>query len=317
MPSAAHAATGLSSFLSPIGFCLVFLVFLYVRGWRLVSRGSPMASWRLATFLLGMVLIWAALASPLAAYDHELLTTHMIQHLLLMTFAPALVLLGQPLLVLWRGLPVIAKAALAPRFQMPFVQSFARMLTRPALCWTVSALTLVAWHTPALFALPMHFEVWHSVEQASFLAAGLLFWWPVIQPWPSQQAGPQWSILLYLFLATVPCDILSGFLVFSDRVAYPVYFSMPRRFGWSVLQDQQFAAALMWTCVTLVYLVPAVILTTRLLSPRNAFAGDLAQSELRGNAVDDEKKTPTLKPAGLPTRQVRARASVLSAGAGE
>jgi cytochrome c oxidase assembly factor CtaG len=119
-----------------------------------------------------------------------------------------------------------------------------------ALCWTVSALTLLGWHVPALFTLGMHSEVWHAVEQASFLGAGFFFWWPVVRPWPSASAWPQWSTLLYLFLATLPCDLLSGFLVFSDRVAYPVYFSMPRHFGFSVLEDQQCAAALMWTCVT-------------------------------------------------------------------
>jgi cytochrome c oxidase assembly factor CtaG len=97
--------------------------------------------------------------------------------------------------------------------------------------------------------------------------------------------GPQWSTLLYLFLATLPCDILSGFLVFSDRVAYPMYFSMPRHFGFSVLEDQQCAAALMWTCVTLVYLVLAAILSIRLLSPRSFYRGDLVQSELRGSAA--------------------------------
>jgi hypothetical protein len=83
----------------------------------------------------------------------------------------------------------------------------------------------------------------------------------------------------------LPCDLLSGFLLFSDRVAYPVYFSMPRHFGFSLLEDQQCAAALMWTCVTLVYLVPAAILSTRLLSPRNVQRGDLVQSELRSTAA--------------------------------
>ena len=51
-------------------------------------------------------------------------------------------------------------------------------------------------------------------------------------------------------------------------MAYPVYFSMPRHVGLSVMEDQQCAAALMWTVVTFVYLVPAAILSTRLLSPR-------------------------------------------------
>jgi cytochrome c oxidase assembly factor CtaG len=149
------------------------------------------------------------------------------------------------------------------------VQQFVRILSRPAFGWTVSALTLVAWHIPALLSLGLHSDVWHSVEQSSFVVAGLLFWWPVVQPWPDASAGPQWSTLLYLFLATLPCDALAGFLVFSDRVAYPAYFSMPRHFGFSVLEDQQCAAALMWTGVTLVYLVPAAILSTRLLSPRS------------------------------------------------
>jgi putative membrane protein len=214
-----------------------------------------------------------------------LLTVHMIQHLLLMTFAPALILLGEPLLTFWHGPPRFGKIVLGPLFRRPFVQRFVYKLSRPALCWSVSALTLVGWHVPALFTFGMHSEVWHSVEQASFLVAGLLFWWPVVQPWPSVSIGPQWSTLLYLFLATLPCDILSGFLLFSDRVAYPVYFSMPRHFGFSVLEDQQCAAALMWTCVTLVYLVPAAILSTRLLSPRSLLCGDVAQSEVRGSAM--------------------------------
>jgi cytochrome c oxidase assembly factor CtaG len=127
--------------------------------------------------------------------------------------------------------------------------------------------------------------VWHSVELSSFLGSGLLFWWPVVQPWPGAMTGPQWSTLLYLFLATLPCDVLAGFLVFSDRVAYPVYFSMPRHSGLSVMEDQQFAGALMWTCVTLVYLVPAAIVSTRLLSPRNIYSGDALQSQLRDDAV--------------------------------
>jgi hypothetical protein len=53
---------------------------------------------------------------------------------------------------------------------------------------------------------------------------------------------------------------------------------MPRHFGFSVLEDQQCAAALMWTCVTLAYLAPAAILSTRLLSPRSFNRDDLAQS---------------------------------------
>ena len=287
MPLNHHSATATSLSSVATGVVVIFLCFSYVRGWLRIQRASASAvpGWRSASFLLGMLLAWGALGSPLAAYDHELLTAHMIQHLLLMTFAPPLILLGEPLLVFSHGLPQFAEALRDQIFRRPLAQRFGRALSRPALCWIISALTLLGWHVPALFTLGMRSEAWHSVEQVSFLAAGFLFWWPVVQPWPSVSTGPQWSTLLYLFLATLPCDILSGFLVFSDGVAYPVYFSMPRHFGLSVLEDQQCAAALMWTCVTLVYLVPAAILSTRLLSPRSLQPGDLVQSALRGGEV--------------------------------
>ena len=281
MPPIHQTTMGLSSPSSAsILAALVLASSLYVRGWRRMRAASESAIpvWRAASFLLGVSLVWVALGSPLIAYDHDLLTVHMIQHLLLMTFAPALILLGEPLLVFWHGLPRIGRVKFGRLFRRPFARWCVWAVSRPALCWTVSALTLLGWHVPALFTLGMHSEIWHGVEQASFFGAGFLFWLPVIQPWPSVSTGPQWSALLYLFLATLPCDILSGFLVFSDRVAYPVYFSMPRHFGFSVLEDQQCAAALMWTCVTVVYLVPAAILSTQLLSPRSFSHGDLPEA---------------------------------------
>lgn len=288
MPPLDHTAMGLWS--PPAVTLLAALVLassLYVRGWRRIRAASVTAipPWRAVTFLFGMSLVWGALASPLAALDHDLLTVHMIQHLLLMTFAPALILLGEPLLAFWHGLPRSGQVMFGPLLQRPVVRRFARIFSRPALCWTVSALTLLAWHVPALFTLGMHYEAWHSFEQASFFGAGFLFWWPVVQPWPSVSTGPKWSTLLYLFLATFPCDILSGFLVFSDRVVYPVYSSAPRMFGLSVLADQQCAAALMWTCVTLVYLVPAVIVSTKLLAPRTWSGVAVPQSDRRSLEV--------------------------------
>jgi cytochrome c oxidase assembly factor CtaG len=87
---------------------------------------------------------------------------------------------------------------------------------------------------------------------------------------------------LYLFLATLPCDILSGFLVFCDRVVYPVFLSSPRSFGFSALEDQQCAGALMWTCVTVVYLIAGAVFTARLLSPHQSEEFVIPQSDARG-----------------------------------
>jgi putative membrane protein len=165
------------------------------------------------------------------------------------------------------------------------VHHVVRALAHPAICWLGAASTLVAWHIPAVFVLGLRSQMWHGIEQASFLASGLLFWWPVVQPWRSDSKWQEASLLVYLFLATLPCDILSGFLVFCERVVYPVYFSSSQPFGLSALEDQQCAGALMWTCVTVVYVIAGAIVTARLFSSRGSQEYVIWQSETQAIAL--------------------------------
>ena len=79
---------------------------------------------------------------------------------------------------------------------------------------------------------------------------------------------PRWRIPLYLFLATLPCDALSAFLAFCDRVVYSHYQTANQLFDLSPLSDQACAGALMWVCVTFAYLAPAAGVTIQLLSPQ-------------------------------------------------
>jgi cytochrome c oxidase assembly factor CtaG len=76
----------------------------------------------------------------------------------------------------------------------------------------------------------------------------------------------RWAVPVYLFLAMLPCDILSGFLVFCGRVVYPAYVNSPELFQFSAIQDQEFAGALMWVAVTLIYSIPAAVITVQILS---------------------------------------------------
>ena len=251
--------------------CLAAL--FYARGWnrlRIVSnRQFPV--WRLAAFFAGVAAVWIAIGSPLEALDDVSLTIHMAQHLLLSAIAPPLILLGAPALPLLRGLPQsIARNVVSPFLRLPLVKRMSRLVSNPAICWLVATLALVGWHIPSIFELALRWDWLHKMEHATFLAAGLMFWWPVVQPWPSAPRWPRWTIPLYLFSATFPCDALSGFLTFCDRVVYPSYFSSPRLFGLSPLEDQQCAASLMWVAVTVILLVPAVLVTLKILSPGSA-----------------------------------------------
>jgi cytochrome c oxidase assembly factor CtaG len=170
----------------------------------------------------------------------------MLQHLLLSLAVAPLILLGMP--ALWPGR--------------------ARWRVNPAVCWGAATLVFVGCHLPSAFALAWHSGWWHLIEKTSFLFSGLLFWWPVILPWSAPSPWPRWSISLYLFLATLPCDIVSAFLAFSDRLVYPAYAVGPPHAGMTALQDQASAGALMWFCVTVAYGVPAAIIMLNELSPR-------------------------------------------------
>jgi putative membrane protein len=259
----------MSSLLVTVALIVVELV--YLRGWYRLHSAIPrlLPVWRVAAFACGLLAFWAVIGSPLAAMDHHLLTAHMAQHLILMTISAPLILLGAPVIVLLNGLPKpFGQLVSAPLLHCSPVRTFGHIVTHPLFCWFAGTATVIVWHTPALFQLGMGSAPWHEVEYACFFAAGILFWWPVVQPWPSLAAWSTWGVPLYLFLATLPCDALSAFLTFCGRVVYPHYLSVHRLFNISPLGDQETAGALMWVWVTFVYLAPAVVVTIQTLSPQ-------------------------------------------------
>jgi len=266
MSSEAHDG---SSLLVTLAVLVVALV--YLRGWRWLRQLFPdlLNARRLAAFLGGLLSLWIAIGSPFASMDHRWLTAHMAQHLLLMTVAAPLILLGAPVITLFHGLPGrSAGDALDLILRNPTVQQLSRRMTHPWFCWLVGTAAVVGWHVPALFELAFRSTVWHEVEYACFFSAGLFFWWPVVQPWPNLAASPRWGIPVYLFLATLPCDALSAFLAFCDRVVYQHYVTPHRLSNMSPLADQAAAGALMWIWVTFAYLAPATMVTLHNLSPQ-------------------------------------------------
>ena len=201
-----------------------------------------------------MVVAWIVIGSPLSAVDRDLLTFHMVQHLVLMTIAAPLILVGNPAVAL--------RSLLRRPMADATARALGRLLLHPVSCWLAGTVVVVAWHVPALHERAMSSPSWHLIQQLSFLAGGLLFWRPVL----ARPADP--LVPIYLFLATLPCDALSAFLAFCGRVVYSCHRAAPTLLHLSPLQDQQCAGALMWFWVTVAYLVPAIAVTLRLLSPR-------------------------------------------------
>ena len=267
---------------------LVLTALVYLRGYQrsrlLVPGETP--SWRPYAFLGALLAVWAAVDSPLAACDHVLLWVHMVQHLLLSAVAAPLIWLAAPVLPLWFGMRGrLLREPLIALLRSGLVRRVGRGLGHPAVCWIVATTVFVGWHTPSMFQAALRSGPWRAVEHASFLGSGLLFWWPVVQPWPASARSPRWSMPLYLFLATLPCDALSAFLLFSDRIVYPAYLTAPRPAALSVLQDQEWVGAIMWCAVTIAYMIPAAFIAMDLLSP-TASGSDSSTSAGPGWAID-------------------------------
>jgi putative membrane protein len=254
-----------------------------LRGWLSLRNAFPtlISGWRLAAFMSGLVSVWAAFASPLATLDHQSLTIHMIKHLLLMTVAAPLVLAGAPVFPLVCGLPKLFIKAHPPNRPARWLE---HCLMHPVMCWLAGTAAVVGWHLPVAFERGMRSQWVHSLEDVCFLIAGLLFWWPVVQSSPSVTRSPRLSMALYLFLATLPCDILSAFLVFCNRLVYPIYLSQPQLFTLPPLEDQECAGALMWVWVTFAYLIPAVVITVQALSPSKTQSQEAIQAAQHGVA---------------------------------
>lgn len=277
MPPAAQSV--LAEWSPPIGADVAILLtaLLYLRGWLVLRRASPSIfhAKTLLAFLGGMISLWIAIGSPLAAFDESSLSVHMVQHILLMLVVPPLVLLGEPALPFLHGLPqALVRSALGPLLRWSRLQSLGKGLTHPLTCWILSALALIAWHVPSLFDLALRSDGWHDVEHLCFLFSSILFWWPVVQPFPSEPRWPRWCVPLYLFLGMFPGTALAAFLTFSERVVYPYYLQTPSVFAITPLQDQILAGGLMWVLGFFACFFPAVFLTVRLLSPRVSNASD-------------------------------------------
>ncbi len=253
---------------------LSLTVLIYLFGWRVAHRTRPreLPLWRAVSFVAGIAALWIAIASPIDALDDFLLAAHMIQHFILMSIAPPLIVLGAPTVPLLRGLPKALRALLRPMFRARWLHRVGRFLVHPVVAWLLMNIAYLGWHVPAAFELTFRSETVHQLEHACFFFTSVAFWWVVIAPWPARRVWPRWTVIPYLLSADVLNTVLSATLVFSGRVLYPSYLSAERISSLTPLHDQIAAGAEMWVFNSIVFLLPAVVLTVRLLSPRSLHA---------------------------------------------
>jgi cytochrome c oxidase assembly factor CtaG len=228
-------------------------------GYAWAARRERPPRWRVACLVTGLFLVAAALNSPLETIAARyLLLIHLLQNALIADIAPLLVLLG---------LTPSMREALARR-------GAERIRAR----W-VLPVWLLAWygtHVAGFYDWALRTGWGLNVEHAILVAAGLLFWWPIV----SRRLGPP-AGLAYLGVAFVGSAFLGLAYIFSSSVFYSFYEQAPRLWGLSPVRDQNLGGILMNGEQTVVFLLAIGWFVLRLLDEEheavNAADGSPAQ----------------------------------------
>jgi cytochrome c oxidase assembly factor CtaG len=252
----------------PVAYVVVAGLLYWLGGRR--RPGEAQAPLRSTAFVAGLITIVLALDSPIDDYADKLFWVHMCQHVLLLTVAPPLILLGRPWPRMWRALPLGFRTPVGRGLVRSKLAAPLRLIARPAPAWVLFNATLVGWHLPAAYNATLTSNAIHQVEHAMFFFTGLLFWARVVNPGPLRPRL-EWPLRAsYIVGSMVVGWILAITLVLVEHPLYAHYASLATRPGGiSALTDQQLAAGVMWVPGSLAYTIAAFICVYRWLEPQS------------------------------------------------
>ena len=234
-------------------------------------RRRPQPAWRTACFAGGLLTIVLALDSPLDGYADTLFWAHMTQHILLLTLAPPLILLGRPWPRMWQALPVRSRTQIGRGLARSRWAAPVRALSHPIPAFVLFNGTIIAWHIPAAYNATLSSGAIHDLEHAMFFFTGLLFWARVIDPGPLRHQLPLVGRVAYVIGAMIVGWIIAITLVLVPEPIYSHYALLTHRPGGiSAMTDQQFAAGIMWVPGSLSYGVAMILGFYRWLEPESA-----------------------------------------------
>ena len=230
----------------------------YLRAVRTVNAAhprSPVPATRTIAWLAGLFAVLLALQSPIDRYETALISVHMVQHMLLQFVAAPLLLLGAPITLTLR----VASAPVRAQLLRILHSRAVRVLTHPIVAWSTFVAVNWFWQFSPAYNAALEVETIHYLQHATFLAAALLFWWPIAGIDPAPNKIPYPARILYLAMA-IPQNSFFGVTLMNVREeAYPHYATLIRQWGPTLTEDLAMAGAFMWGGAAMM-LVPAVLL---------------------------------------------------------
>ncbi len=228
------------------------------RLWRGAGVGHGVSRTSARLYAAGLLVLAAALLSPLDALAEDLFSAHMIQHLLLITVAAPLLVLGRPLVAALWALPSRWRAGLGRWWgTRPGARTALAILGIPGVAWTMHALALALWHVPSLYDAALRRDALHAVEHVSFVVTACVFWWMVLPGTGRTRLG-YGSAILSVTAMGAAMGIYGAVLTFGRSPWYSGHAPRTGAWGLTPLADQQLAGLIMWIPAGVVYLGAAL-----------------------------------------------------------
>lgn len=226
---------------------LIFVV-LYFRGMaKRRESGKTVSTGRMITYLSGMFCFVVALQSPIEPLSDHFLFIHQIEHMLLRSVGPLLVILSMPLALLLQGLPgFIRHKIIAPLVRNRILQALFNFFSNPFVASLLFVAAQVVWQIPPIHDFAVSDASWHDFMHFSMIWTGFFFWWLICDP---RQGSAQISYgmrLIILWIITVPNTLLGAIITLDKDVLYKVYDVLQGQWNIEKLLDQQLGGIVIW-----------------------------------------------------------------------
>ncbi|MET8860107.1 cytochrome c oxidase assembly protein [Streptomyces sp. NPDC004579] len=248
-------------------FLVACLLGLGLYGWgvvRLARRGDAWSWGRTAAFLTGVLTVMLVMCTRLNDYGMVMFSVHMVQHMVISMLSPILLLLGAPITLALRALPVAAKrGSKGPReLLLMFLHSrYMKIVTHPAFTIPMFIASLYGLYFSPLFDFLMGSTAGHIVMMCHFLLVGLFFFWPIMGVDPGPHRPGYLMRMLELF-AGMPFHAFFGIsLMMASGPMVESYKNPPASLGLDALADQTAAGGIAWAFSE----IPSVLVLLALL----------------------------------------------------
>lgn len=199
-----------------------------------IPGGASIPRKRVALFLSGWVTLALSVVSPLDTLGrYYLFSAHTAQLFIIITISAPLLMLGLPDWLSGRLLP----ARMRSEAESGLLFSVIAVLLFNGL--------ILTWHVGPLYELALKNNGWHDIQLLTFLAAGVLTWWPLLTPANRDARMTTPLQILYLAAESIPLDVFGVFTIFAKGAFYQTYANAPRLWDVSVALDQQFAGGIL------------------------------------------------------------------------